>query len=585
MTTPLPAAANTSPPHHPAAQEPVALVSEDEALLDAIDPSVLAHSDDNSPSTATPPPPSKERSMLKAVSFMAVLILFSKVLGFARDWIIFDKYGASLATDAYFSAQQLPFASIVLLGGLGGPFHTASIAILSRHLTKNAKGEDVPTDKARELAATFTTATSIVFFLISVVVYFKADWVMRALLGGGGGNPALVAAASAQLQIMAPVIWIGSLVGIFYGALNMLHVYLWPAISPTVLSIAIVVALMIFPADSGGMLLAWSTLVGAGLQFIIQVPEYLQKGFTLRPSLTQLKTPEMRHLGELLFPALLGTTIGQATTFVDMAFASHLPEGGWSAISLSNRLMQLPIGVLQTALLVPLFPRLTKLASEGNDEALGKSVQQGVAALWWVVMPVMAFLFFYAKPVIAFTFEHGGFDAADTQMVSWAVMFQLASMVPYFFRDTITRVFYAYGDSLTPLVVGISAMALKGALNWLFVFGLPGFSVGGITLSITLVTFFNALLLGFLVRRHTRSIPYVGLFKVLAKLSCAVVPAVVVFAAAKPLLSFSHLPIWLNLVLVFGVGFGVYSLASWVLRVEEVRVVGDRLRQKFGKAT
>lgn len=521
---------------------------------------------------------------------MAAVLMASKVLGFFRDWAILTVYGASTATDAYFAAVQLPQASIVLLGGLGGPFHTATIAVLSRLLTKDENGDEHLTEKAKQLAATFTTLTGVAFLGLSALAYLFADPIMHSLLGGVN-DPALLTNAAKQLKIMSPVIFIGGLVGILYGALNLLQVYVWPALSPSALSIAILAALWFFPADDAGMLLAWSTLAGAGLQLLLQLPQYLRKGFTLKPTLASLKTEECKQLGEILFPAMIGTTIGQLTTFVDMAFAAHLPEGGWSAVTLSNRLVQLPIGVLQTALLVPLFPRLSKLAAEGQIDELARQARLGIGSLWLVIIPILVWLLFFIQPVITTVFEHGSFDAQDTAMVSVALFWQLGSMLPYFARDTLTRVFYAFQDSRTPLLIGVMAIGLKALLNWALVSGWLNLGVGGITLAITLVTFWNALWLGWLSRKYVPNFGFLQLGKNLSKMLLAGGVMVASLWGLQQL----ELTAWLNQVLTlpdlvsqwtFMLGAGLVSTALYagvliLLGGPEMTWLLNRLSERF----
>ena len=530
-------------------------------------------------------------SLFKAAGLMAGLLLISKGLGFIRDWMILTVYGASGATDAYFAAVQLPQASLILLGGLGGPFYTATVSVFARLLPTE---DDSDKQKARKLASTFLTLTGLAFTGLSVLAFFFAQPIMTALLPGSPDS--LINASAEQLRIMSPVILIGGLVGIFYGLLNVLHVYIWPALSPAAMSLVMISLLWLAPSGVGGELLAWSTLGGAGLQLLLQLPSFLRSGLSLRPALMDWGSTELKAIGELLFPAMLGTTIGQLTTFVDMAFAACLQEGGWSAVTLSNRLMQLPIGVLQTALLVPLFPRLSALAAEGKTDELARNFRLGVGALWVVSVPILVVLLFFAEPLIKVIFEHGQFDEADTQLLTLAVLFQAFSILPYFARDTLTRVFYAFQDAKTPLLVGFIAIGTKALLNWLLVLQLDGFGVGGITLSISLVTLINALLLGFMVRKHGTSLQWTKLFASLFKLLLAgLIMATVIIGLRPSLEAWMAQQAWLQAIpetfqlllpvsLLATLGLLVYSLACWMLRVEETDFVFEKVKARFGRS-
>lgn len=74
----------------------------------------------------------KTTSVLKAAWLIAVVTVFSKLIGFVRDVVIANYYGASMVSDAYFYAYQIPSLAIILLGGVGGPFHSATVAVFSK---------------------------------------------------------------------------------------------------------------------------------------------------------------------------------------------------------------------------------------------------------------------------------------------------------------------------------------------------------------------------------------------------------------------------------------------------------------------
>ena len=75
---------------------------------------------------------SKTESVLKAAWLIALVTIASKLIGFLRDVVVAKYYGASLVSDAYFYAYQIPALAIVILGGMGGPFHSATVSVFSK---------------------------------------------------------------------------------------------------------------------------------------------------------------------------------------------------------------------------------------------------------------------------------------------------------------------------------------------------------------------------------------------------------------------------------------------------------------------
>jgi putative peptidoglycan lipid II flippase len=530
------------------------------------------------PSSQTPTPPAyRAPSLLKAAGLIALVTIFSKLLGFARDWAVMYVYGTSLVSDAYYAAFQLPSFAIVLLGGLGGPFHTATVSVFSRLIKDN----EVPGQRAKMLVGTFITLTGVVFTVLSILTLLFAHPLMALILHGA--KPELIDLSARQLQVMSPCILAGGIVGILYGISNIYNCFLWPSLSPVAMSITIMAGLLLFPNDNTGMVLAWATLAGGILQLLMQLPEFFRQKFNLKPA-WDWKAPEIRKAGELLFPATVGTTIGQLITYVDMFFVSSLGTGGWSAVTLSNRLVQLPLGVLQTALLVPIFPRFSRAAADGNHEEIKRTFKLGVISLWLISIPILVLMLLYTKPMIRLIFQHGKFNAQATELVSKALVFQAFQILPYFARDSITRVFYAFQDSKTPLMVGLFAIFTKWGLNALLV---PNFKVGGITFAITLVTFINMLLLGFLSKKHIQDLGFKEMLLPFAKLMLAGALMLGTILAVQT--GWSHgasqllgniNPQWveyIQIAIAALLGGVVYLLAILALKISEAQYLQERL--------
>lgn len=520
-------------------------------------------------------PSSKPPSLWKSAMFIAGVTMIAKALGFFRDWQIFHVYGASLATDAYFAAVQLPWYSVILLGGLGGPFHSMVVALFGKWVT----APNAPSKQVNQLASAFTILVGVLFVGLSVLTYGFAEPIMRLFLSDS--KPELLALAAQQLKILAPMVFFGGWLGIFYGFLNIYHHFLWPSLSPAAMSVVIIIALALQKAPDQGQILAWATVGGALAQLLIQLPAVW--GFGWRPALPDWKPllPELKQLGEMIIPLVIGTTIGQVMVYVDMAFVSQLEEGGWAAVILSNRLMQLPIGVLQTAMLVPIFPRFSRAVADKNWDGLRQDIHTGVITLWVISIPVLVAIVLLGEPIIRLVFEHGEFSRHDTAMVTLALVFQALQMVPYFARDTLTRVFYAFEDAKTPMLIGLLAIGIKYGLNMLLV---KQFGLGGITLSTALITAINMTLLGsILYAKHFKNYGPMLLLKRLGLLLSAGAGVFVIFYVMRPFWLPYTLPnafLWQQWVSVMALGVSIlalYWLMASVLRIPEMKALNGRL--------
>ena len=456
----------------------------------------------------------KSTSVLKAAWLIAVVTIVSKLIGFIRDIIIANYYGAAMVSDAYYYAYQIPSLSLILLGGVGGPFHSATVAVFSK-LIPSLK--DKPSGEVNKLYSTFITATIIFFLLLSVVMFVFPRQIMSLIISGGSAD--MISLAALHLKIMTPLLVIGGIVGIYYGILIIYKQFMLPNLSPIIMSLAIIGVVMAVPSDNKGIALAWATTIGAVLQLVIQYPNVKKLGFKLVPNFQFTNNPNFKEICELLFPAVLSSTVGQIHIYVDMFFTSQISEGAWTAIGYANRVFQFPVGILVTAFLVPLFPIFARLVADKDYDGIRNYFNKGVGVLFFAAIPIIIGILVVGLDSVRLVFERGAFDETATFMVTEALWFLSVSILPYVFRDSITRVYYSFNDSATPFAVAFSSIVLKFLLNVIFISKMH-MGIGGITLSTSLVTLFNACVLGVLMRKKIK-MDYKTLFINMAKMCAA----------------------------------------------------------------
>ena len=523
----------------------------------------------------------KTTSVLKAAWLIAVVTVFSKLIGFIRDVVIANYYGTSMVSDAYFYAYQIPALAIILLGGVGGPFHSATVAVFSK-LIPNLK--EKPEAEVRKLFSTFMTATILFFAVLSVLCYFYAEPIMGVI--ASGGSPELVRLAAEHLKIMSPVLIIGGIVGIYYGILVTYRYFMLPNLSPIIMSIVIIAMVMTAREDNAGVILAWATTIGAICQFLLQYPKIRQLGFKFKPNLEFINNIQFRNICELLFPAVLSSTVGQVHIYVDMFFASSLNEGVWTAVGYANRVFQFPVGILVTAFLVPLFPIFSRLVADNDMQGIKNYFNKGVGVLFFGAIPIIIGILVVGMDGVRLIFERGAFDSRATFMVTEALWFLSFSIIPYVFRDSITRVYYSFNDSATPFMIAFSSIVLKVFLNIILINKLH-MGIGGITLSTSLVTLFNACMLGVLISKKIK-LDYGVLFKNLLKMCTAgLITFVICLFAGFVFDKFVLLPKYVfELVKIITVGIiclGIYIWLNILLKMDYAQELFERLKGKLCK--
>ena len=516
-------------------------------------------------------------SILKAAWLIALVTIASKFIGFARDMVVANFYGATMVSDAYFYALQIPSLAIIILGGVGGPFHSATVALFSKLLPSFTSK---PSEEINRLYNTFLTITFLFFALLAILGFFFADKIMGLIISAG--TPELVDLASQHFRIMSPIILIGGVIGIFYGLLVTHKKFILPNLSPMILSLVVIVSICLANNDKSGIVLAMATTLGAVCQLLLQFPALRKIGYRIKPNFDLVNNVNLKNLMELLFPAILSSTMGQITIYIDMFFASTLQEGAWTSVVFANRIFQFPVGILVTAFLVPLFPLFSKLAGENKFDEIKTYFNKGVGTLFFAAIPIIILILVLAKDGVSLVFERGAFNSNAVVMVTEALCFLSISILPYVFRDSITRVYYAFNDSKTPFVVAMSSILLKGFLNWLLILKL-NMGIAGITLSTSFITLFNAVLLGSLMYKKIR-LDYKSLFLNFVKMSFAGILTFVVCFYSANLFNSLELPKYvfefIKVVLIMFLCLGVYTALNIVFRMDYAKELVNRILKR-----
>ena len=410
------------------------------------------------------------RSLKRIALVVTYGTLLSKAGGLVRQLVIAAAFGVGAAYDAYNYAYVLPGFLLILLGGINGPFHSAMVSVLSRR----------PREEGAHILAALNTTVSALLLLVTLALVVAADPLIT--LVGPGLAPDLHQNAVIQLQVMAPMALLAGLIGLGFGSLNAADEFWIPAISPLMSSVSLIIGVGLLwwqLGDSvarpefairGGVVLALATLVGALLQWLLQLPALVRQRL-IRPQLVwDWRHPGVREVWRVMGPATLSSGMLQINVFTDLFFASGI-LGAAAGLGYANLLVQTPLGLISNALLVPLLPTFSRLtAPEDRPQLIGR-IRQGLMLSTASMLPLGALFLALSAPIVALVYERGAFDAQAAQLVTGLLMAYGVGMPAYLGRDVLVRVFYALGDGTTPFRLSLAGIGLNVLFDWALVGG------------------------------------------------------------------------------------------------------------------
>ena len=466
-------------------------------------------------------------------SIVASATVLSKILGLVREMVVAGTFGVGAAVDAYGYAFVVPGFFMAILGGINGPFHSAMAAALSRR--DRSVGPAI-VERVSWLVGTGLFAASVVLIGFAEPI---VDLIAPGLLAGGQASAATRAVAIAQLRILAPCTVLAGWIGIGFGALSAVDSFWLPSLSPALSSLAVIAAVLAFNAipegiagslglsavEVGGAALAIGTVLGAAVQWIIQLVEQNRMGmgihfpklgaaqgrigFGAMGSLNDAQREDAsRGVDEVvavLGPATVASGMMQIATYTDLYFASFIPCAA-AALGYANLLVQAPVGILSSSLLVPLLPEFSRLAKaaglagevsaspseseeaawEDGRVALRAKVRQALVLTALCSLPIVITFMPMALPIVRIVFERRAFDAAATQLVSAILACYAGGATAYLLRDVLVRVFYAMGDGTTPFRISMLGIAVNVIGDFLLVqhFGAPGLVLATVSVNV-----------------------------------------------------------------------------------------------------
>lgn len=494
----------------------------------------------------------------KAVSTIGGLTMVSRVLGMARESLMASVLGANRYSDIFLIAFRLPNTFRRFFGE--GAFSAGFVPLFSQRY-HGENGAEEAKKFSEEVLAVFLPFLML-FTLVGQIIMPALVWLLAS-----GLSPEWHEVAVGQSRITFLYLILISLVSLFSGVLNSMHRFWAAAFAPALLNVVMLIALIVVP--TGGLTtvtaLSWAVVIGGVLQLGLVWWSAEKAGLSLRLRRPRM-TPGVRQFFFVVFPALISAGVYQISILIDTNFLSYLGEGAISHFNYADRLNQLPLGIIGTALGTAILPAISKYIDHGDPAAAIKVQNQAFDLAMLMTLPAAVALAVIGIPIVSLVYRHGQFTPEDAIITGNTLALFALGLPAYVLVKVLTPGFFARKDTKTPLYIALFVLAANIALN----FALIGkFEVYGLAAALMLTAWINCAMLWIVLKRRNQFHldPAVG-FRVFRQLIAALVMGGVLYAANIALAGIaagSKLgQIGVPLVLC-GIGGIVYFAVGWVI--------------------
>jgi putative peptidoglycan lipid II flippase len=349
-------------------------------------------------------------------------------------------------------------------------------------------------------------------------------------------------------------------------------------------SIGIIIGVLVFAPTMGVDGLAWGVLLGASLYLLLQVPALLRlEGRTYLPDLG-LDNPAVREVLRLMGPRILGVAVVQINFWVNIQLASWMVEGSLTTLTYGFILMLMAQAVIAQSIATAAMPTFSAQVARNDIDGMRTSLAATLRGVIFLALPATLGLILLREPIVSMLLEHGKFNAQSVSMTAWALLWYSAGLVGHSVLEILSRAFYAFHDTRTPVIIGAIAMGLNIIFSFAFssLFSRIGWMpLGGLALANSLATALEATTLFVIMRRRLNGIQgsFIGRGLFIAAITSLGMGVVLfIWLGAS-----NEMNVWLVGLGGIILGALAYGLGLVIMRVPEVRTVFGYLQTRFAK--
>lgn len=423
--------------------------------------------------------------MIRSILMVSTGTLASRLLGFARDAMVAALLGAGAVADAFLVAFQL--INVVRRLLTEGALNAALIPAWSR--IHALQGPDAAAAFAGRVLATIGVAVLTAALVIGVAMPI----VIATVAPGFVGSPTLQIAVD-NARLMLPYLAFAGPVTVLMGLYNAQQRFALTAFSPLLFNGALIVVmtlLLLFrhAATTAAMVMAATVGIAGFLQLsVLLLRQHSGRlAAPLRPSLDG----QMRGFLAKALPGMVASSGPQLLIVGAAIIASTMPSAvSW--LYFANRLIELPLGIVGTAMGTVLIPELTRAARDDDHALMTHAQSRGIELAIGLTLPATLGLIVLSQPIVRLLFEHGAFTASDTTATAQAMIWLALALPAHVLIKTLSPTFFARDNTHTPLIATLIGLIV--AIVAAYGLG-ASFGASGIAAAIALAAWISAIVL------------------------------------------------------------------------------------------
>lgn len=405
--------------------------------------------------------------MKKAAFILAIIIVFSKMLGLLRDITLSYFYGASNISDAYLISMTIP---VVLFGFIITGISTIYIPINNEIEKKNGSV------RANSFTNNLLIVITIVITLIITLGTIFTEVLINIFATGFDGKTKEIAIYLTKTNLFA--IFFTAYISIFTSFLNIKGKYIITAFIGIPLNIIVISSIFISYYSEKIVVLAIGNVFSLIISFILLYTFSKKEGYRFFAEFKPYDS-YLKKMILMAIPVMLGVSINEINVIVDRTIASTFEDGGISILNYASKISGFVLGIFVLIFNTLMFPHISKMIVNQKNSEFIETANRTIMTVNFLIIPALVGLMVFATPIIEIIYGRGEMEEKSINETGRALYYYSLGIIGLSLREVLSKMFYAMQDTKTPMVNAVITIILNIILNIVLskIMGLAGLAL------------------------------------------------------------------------------------------------------------
>ncbi len=386
-------------------------------------------------------------------------------------------YGVTHETDAFFFSYAFVFFAAAL-------FQQVFESVLIPYLAEQKK---IHPDLAGELASfvawRLLPLVGMAALCLGAAMNF---WLQKA---SGLSQESVLLAVKLFFE-MIPFLLLAIVASAINGVFNTHKIFWYPALSPLLRSMIVILCLFLFHQALGVHALALGFCLGEAVRWFVSVWILRKHGFMKNEKRDRLKPKITAHFWRETGLQVFALTAIQVAPLMNQWFATWLSPGNVTLMSYADRLAMIPSQIYLAGVSQIFLSRWSDAALEQTPHDFRKRVLRDTVRTVSIAFLASLGLWFFRHAAVLLAYGRGDFPMKELPIVAEAFGWLMLGFAPAILTSLYLRVLFVFRKPLTFCLQSWGRLLVQGVLSFWLV---PKYGIAGLAMSTTLSGVLSAL--------------------------------------------------------------------------------------------